>query len=188
MGPMGRVLPILLLATTSAACGVGDDGPGVEPTPEPRICTTVLAITGTFTQSLAVPDDVNNDTQLPPGDGLPDFTGCWPVGTWTFSLALGENTCDTPPTPEASYSFRTDYVPDMNGEPQYEYALLAPTPMNYRLKVSSGGGGLCEGLIELYSDDALESWILHPALNTFNMNGPLGGEGEYAIWREPAYP
>lgn len=187
MTNVGRVLSTLLLVT-AGACGVGDDSPPVEPTPDPRVCTAILAITGDFAISAMVPDDVNNDTQMPPGDGLPDFTGCWPVGTWTFTMAVTENTCATAPTPEASYSFRTDYVPDMNGEPQYQYTLLAPTPMNYRLKVTSGGGGLCEGLVELYSDDGLESWILHPALNVFNTSGPLGGEGEYSIWKEPAYP
>jgi hypothetical protein len=180
-------LSILALLT---ACGVGDnDKPELPSTPEPRLCSANLAITGTFTVNGTVPDDVNNTTKMPPGDGMPDFTGCWPTGTWQFNLAVTDNTCDPAPVPAADYRFRTDYVNDVGGEPQYMYTLVAPaltTP--YRLKVSSGGGGLCEGLIEIYSADGLQSWNLHPALNSFNMSGPLSGVGEYAEWSEPQYP
>jgi hypothetical protein len=186
----GRFLLLGLLSLSLSACGVGDnDMPDLPMTPEPRVCSSTLAITGTFTIGAAVPDEVNNDTQLPPGDGMPDFTGCWPTGTWLFNLAVGENSCETPPVPLAEYRFRTDYVDDAMGEPQYEYTLLAPQlTTNFRLKVSSGGGGLCEGILEIYSPDGLESWNLHPALNSFNMSGPLSGEGEYALWTESQYP
>jgi hypothetical protein len=186
----GRVLSLGLLVSLAplTACGVGDDG-GLPSTPEPRICSANLAITGNFTIGAMVPDKVNNTTNEPPGDGQPDFTGCWPTGTWTWTLAVADSNCATPPTPEASYSFRTDYVPDAGGEPQYEHTLLAPQlTTNYRLKVSSGGGGLCEGILEIYSQDGKESWILHPALDVFNQSGPLTGVGEYAIWKEAQYP
>ncbi len=187
MTNLGRLFGVLTLSAT-AACGVGDDAPPPS-TPDPRICSANLSITGNFTLGMPAPDLVNNDTQMPPADGLPDVEGCWPVGTWTWTMAVVDNTCQTPPTPAPSYSFRTDYVLDANNEPTYTYSLIAPTSFpNYRLKVSSGGGGLCEGVIEFYTADGLESWILHPALDSFNMNGPLDGLAEYAQWSDAQYP
>ncbi|MDX2087393.1 MAG: hypothetical protein SFX73_06070 [Kofleriaceae bacterium] len=189
MDSAGRLfsLGFVISLTTLAACGVGDDGE-LPSTPEPRICSATLAITGTFTIGAMVPDRVNNNNNEPPGDGMPDFTGCWPTGTWTWTMTVGESNCATAPAPEASYSFRTDYLPDANGEPQYSYTLLAPQLTdNYRLKVSSGGG-LCEGILEIYANEGKESWLLHPALDVFNQSGPLTGEGEYAMWKESQYP
>lgn len=184
-GRMTKCGTVLLLVLSAGACGVGDD---LDPpnTPEPRLCTANLGITGNFTVGAMVPDDVNNDTGEPPGDGMPDFTGCWPTGTWSWTMSVTDNTCATAPTPEPTYSFRTDYTPDANGEPQYVYTLLAPAlTEGYRLKVSSGGGGLCEGILEVFSPDGLATWNLHATLDSFNMSGPLGGQGEYAEWREP---
>jgi len=187
----GRVLPIVLSMSTLGtlgACGVGDDSE-LPSTPEARVCTANLAITGTFTIGAMAPDDVNNDTNQPPGDGRPDIMGCWPTGTWTWTMSVTDNTCPTAPVPEASYSFRTDFLPDTGGEPQYTYTLLAPAlTSNFRLKVSSGGGGLCEGGLEIYSEDGKTGWIIQPALDVFNQSGPLNGKGEYAIWKEPQYP
>lgn len=184
----GRFLAVLVL---TSACGVGDDeGPNNPPpsTPEPRLCTTDFSITGNFTLGMPVPDEVNNETGDPPGDGIPDINGCWPIGTWTFTMAVTANTCDPAPTPAASYSFRTDWVDGANGK-EYMHTLLAPTGIaNHKVKVSSGGGGLCEAGIELYSPDGLKTWNLHPALNVFNTSGPLTGVGEYAEWSENQIP
>lgn len=181
---MTRALVLCLLLT---ACGVGDDG--VPTTPEPRECLAHLNITGQFTMSQAAPDIVNNDTGDPPGDGKPDIMGCWPVGTWTFSAALVDNTCKTEPMLLAEYKFNGVYIPDPT-EPKYEFTLVTPDPgsLNHRVHVSSGGGGLCEAGVELYSADGKQSWILQPALNTFNASGPLTGLGEYAEWKDAQYP
>lgn len=187
---MRRHLSLVLAGSLASltACGVGDDGE-LPSTPEARECTANLTITGTFTLGAQVPDNYNNDTGDPPGDGVPDFSGCWPTGTWTWTVAVADNTCPTAPVPEASYSFRTDFLPDMNGEPQFSYTLLAPQlTSNYRLKVSSGGGGLCEGGLEIYDATGTTGWILQPALDVFNQSGPLTGVGEYAIWKESQYP
>lgn len=188
-GPMHLAarLSLVSLLGGATACGVGDDA--LPSTPEPRICTANLTLSGTFTLGATAPDVVNNDTGQPPGDGQPDIMGCWPTGTWTWTVAIADTTCASPPALEASYSFRTDYTTDANGDPEYAYTLLAPQrSTGFRLKVSSGGGGLCEGALELFSDDGKESWILQPALDTFNTNGPLTGVGEYAQWRESQYP
>ena len=140
--------------------------------------------------SSSVPDVVDNDTNMPPADGMVDFTGCWPTGVWTFSAAVGDSNCAIAPVPEASYRFTGTYTPDANMEgPKYDYVLNAPVlTENFRLKVSSGGGGLCEGVIEIYTDGGKKAWILHPTLNVFNMSGPLGGEGEYSEYPNPVYP
>jgi hypothetical protein len=169
---------------------VGDDGGPLPSTPEERICSSTLALTGTFMMTSGVPDIVNNDTNLPPADGMLDFTGCWPTGVWTFSATVGENSCATPPVPEPTYKFTGTYVPDDNMEgPKYDFVLDAPAlTENFRLKVSSGGGGLCEGVIEIYTNGGKNAWILHPTLNVFNMSGPLAGEGEYSEYPVAVYP
>ncbi len=179
----------LLLLALLPACGVGDDAP-LPSTPEERICSATLALTGTFQMSSTVPDLVTNGTDMGPPDGMPDFTGCWPTGVWTFTAAVGENNCATPPVPEAQYRFTGTYTLDSMMEgPKYDFALNTPAlTENYRLKVSSGGGGLCEGVIEIYQEGATKAWILHPALNTFNASGPLTGEGEYAEYKTAVYP
>jgi len=185
MAVMRNALALVLLLS---ACGVGDDG--VPSTPEPRECLANLSITGQFTMSQAAPDNVNNDTGDPPGDGKPDIMGCWPTGTWTFSAAIVDNTCKTPPVLLPEYKFTATYVPDPT-DPKYTYELVAPTPAamaNHRIHVSSGGGGLCEAGVELYSEDGKQFWNLLPALNTFNASGPLTGFGEYSEWKDPQFP
>ncbi len=191
MTNLGRLLAMLVL---TSACGVGDDDMPTPPsTPEPRLCSTDFSIAGQFTLGMPVPDEVNNETGMPPGDGMPDINGCWPIGTWTFTLTQTANTCDPAPTPAASYSFRTDYVDGPGGatDKQYQHTLLSPTGFpstNWKVKVSSGGGGLCEGGIELYSADGKQSWNLHPAIDVFNTSGPIEGFGEYAEWADNQIP
>jgi hypothetical protein len=170
-----------------SACGVGDDGP--PSTPEPRTCLAHLALTGTFTMSQASPDNQNNNTGDPPGDGIPDIQGCWPVGVWTFTASVVDNTCAAAPELQSQYKFTGVFVPDPV-TPDYTFTLNAPDPntMHHRVGVSEGGGALCSGSVELYSDDGLKSWILDPALNVFNTSGPLTGQGEYAEWTVAQYP
>jgi hypothetical protein len=184
---MNRAVLVLGLGLLIPACGVGDNG--LPSTPEARTCLANLSITGTFTLGMPSPDVVNNDTQLPPADGIPDILGCWPTGTWAFTAAVVDNTCATAPTPLAEYKFVAAFVDDPI-EPTYSYTLVTPDPAtnDNRVHISSGGGGLCEGTLELYSADGLQSWNLHPALNVFNTSGPLTGIGEYAEWKEPQYP
>ena len=63
----------LILAT---GCLVESSGEDLTPTDMlGRVCTTDLAVTGTFVQSKAPP--VHED-------GTP-YTGCWPIGTWSFT-------------------------------------------------------------------------------------------------------
>lgn len=172
-----------------AACGVGDEE---TTTPDERLCSAELSITGSFTMSSPVPDVLNNDTNMPGADGQPDFTGCWPTGTWAFTANVVSTTCSTAPQqPATEYRFTATYAQGADGQgAEYSYALVSPA-LNmgqYRLKVSSGGGGECEGVMELYLDGAKKAWILHPALDSFNQSGPLSGVGEYGEFSEPIYP
>lgn len=171
------------------ACGVGDEETN---TPDERLCSAELAITGTFTMSQPAPDVVNNDTNLPPGDGMPDVTGCWPTGMWVFSASIESTTCSTQPMqPATEYRFTTTYAQGADGQGgEFTHALVAPALEmgQYRLKVTSGGGGECEGVMELYLDGAKKAWILHPALGVFNTSGPLTGVGEYGEFSEPIFP
>lgn len=170
-----------LLLILVSACGTDE----VPNTPDPRQCTAALALSGTFTMSRASPDDVNNDTGDPPGDGRPDINGCWPTGTWAFTASIMSNDCATPPALE-TYTVRVDFGQNSLMEPEYTYHLVTPDPAvtHNTVKVSSGGGGLCEGNFEIYSPDGKKVWNLHPTLNTFNMSGPLEGMGEYAEFKD----
>jgi hypothetical protein len=185
MRTTGLLFTSLLLV---GACGVGDEETN---TPDERLCQAQLAITGTFTMSAPVPDLVNNDTQMAPPDGQPDFTGCWPTGTWAFTASVESSTCGTGlPVPAQEYRFTTTYMQATDGSGgQYDYTLVSPALQmgEYRLKVSSGGGGLCEGIMELYLDGAKKAWTLHPALNVFNQSGPLTGVGEYGEFETPIF-
>ena len=174
------------------ACGVGDDGGPTGPT-DPRLCNTEFNLTGTYAVGMAPPDLVNNDTQQPPADGVPDIQGCWPTGMWTFTAAVTTNDTMTPdcsPAPNVpqQVQFRVDFVSDPN-DPTYTYTLLAPTGFKKTIvKISQGGGGLCEGQVELYSEDGKETFNFHPILNVFNQNGPLAGQGEFARFNVSQIP
>jgi hypothetical protein len=186
MRTTGLLLSVSFLV---GACGVGDEETN---TPDERLCNAQLSITGTFTMSQPAPDLVDNDTNMPPADGQPDFTGCWPTGMWKFTASIDSTTCSSPPTqPATEYQFVTTYMQGSDGAGgEYDYQLVAPSLQvgEYRLKVSSGGGGLCEGVMELYLDGAKKAWLLHPALNVFNQSGPLTGVGEYGEFDEAIYP
>ena len=186
MRTTGLLLSSLLFI---GACGVGDEETN---TPDERLCAAQLGLTGTFTMSAPAPDVVNNDTNMPPSDGQPDFTGCWPTGTWAFTANIESTTCSSAPVqPATEYRFTTTYTQSPDGAGgEYTYTLVSPALQmgEYRLKVSSGGGGECEGVMELYLDGAKKAWILHPALNVFNQSGPLTGVGEYGEFDEPIYP
>ena len=47
-----------------------------------------------------------------------DWATCWPVGTWTFTAAVGTTDCSPAPTPAAQYVMKGVTEPDQNGDPQ----------------------------------------------------------------------
>jgi hypothetical protein len=181
------LLALLLLG----ACGVGDEGnEPVDPgnmTAAERLCTDTYTIAGNFTLGTASPDRVNNETQEPPGDGEPDIQGCWPAGTWKFSLTSTGGDCSPAPSIPPSVEFRVDFIDDPV-EFSFEEVLTVPASEHYRLHVSQGGGGLCEGGLEIYSNDGKEVWNLQPALDVFNTSGPLTGLGEFSRFSKNQIP
>ncbi|MCX5748213.1 MAG: hypothetical protein NT062_37620 [Proteobacteria bacterium] len=168
---------------TLVACGVGDDG--TTPDPTGRQCSTYFKTTGSVTGQTAIPD---ND-----GDGQPDISGCWPQGKWTFTTAIdtaNASTCSPSPTPLPSYEVQIDYgcypvgkscdpgaPPETAGNYGFETKLVTATDMRNKVKYSSGGGGLCEGLFELFSADGKEVWNFHPTLNA---DLSIKGSGEFS--------
>src|SRR5690606_725430 len=81
----------------------GDDGPPDSTDMLGRICTTSLKVNGSFVQSKAPPDH---------DDGTP-YTGCWPIGTWTFTATIeGESDCTNQPTLLPEYQFKVDEMFD----------------------------------------------------------------------------
>src|SRR5687767_9646792 len=90
-----------------AACGVGDEGPDVEtidPNPLAIACTDAFKVSGTFTPSTARPVD---NPATPDVDET--VAGCWPAGTWTFSVTLD-------PSPENIIDVTGDKMPDRCGQ------------------------------------------------------------------------
>jgi|SRR5215510_1640904 len=171
MRPARLVLSFALLAF--AACdpgGVNGPDPGGPDANNGRdqplgiICNATFKTNGTFTLGQAQPADVS---------------GCWPIGTWTFTVTLDTNQCQPPPTLLPSYSFQVDAVADVDGNLSYQYTYLTDPTSHFRLKVSGDGGGLCQGSLELYSPDGKQYWNLKPSLETGNV---LDGFGEYALY------
>ena len=110
-----------------------------------------------------------------------DIDGCWPVGTWTFTASMDSNECATPPALQEEYEFVVEDLIDEQGNEQRTYMYLTEPTANYRLKVTSGGGGLCEGGLEIFSEDGKQFWNFKPALNA---DASITGFGEYALYRE----
>jgi hypothetical protein len=172
-----------------AACGVGEDDDDSSSGMDVRLCTTTFTLSGNYTLGASPPDRVNNDTQAPPADGIPDIQGCWPTGTWSFQMTPAEGDCSPAPTPPPTIAFRVDFVDDAV-EPKYTYTLTQPTTgiSNPRVNVSQGGGGTCEGIVELFSADGKETYNLTPNIAVFNTSGPITGQGEFARWNRDQTP
>lgn len=187
-------------------CGVGDDGDDdiigpPDPNPNGLVCTDAFKVTGTFTPGTPARPVLDDE-------GEP-FTGCWPVGTWNFSVTLDptdENILDvtgdqqpdrcgrvsgtTAAGFDAAYSFSVNRVLEAEGYVD-DYVLTGAVQEGekwkwndkylYRLKVTEGGGGECEGGLELYSLDGKSYWNLKPALT----GTELTGFGDFGLYVEP---
>ena len=201
-GPMiQRIGACILVSFLGVGCGVGDDElEPIDPNPNNLVCTDSFRITGTFVPGTPARPTMDPDMPLDP------FTGCWPVGTWNFTVSIDpsdENiqdiTGDKQPdrcgrvagtsiaTFDSGYSFTVTRVQDANGTDfvdDYRVNNLPADKKLYKVKVTEGGGGLCEGGLEIYSLDGLSYWNLHPALNA---NNTLSGVGDFHIYEEKQY-
>jgi len=133
-----------------------------------RVCTMQMSVTGSFVQSKAPP--VHED-------GTP-YTGCWPIGVWTFQAQRGTTDCQQAPTLLSQYQFKVDEALDSDGLPYQVNTYMTDPASHHRVKVSQGGDGLCEGELNLFSADGKEVWIIKPELYSDNH---LGGDGEYSL-------
>ncbi len=165
LAPLRAALFLALAASTSTGCALDEIGGsddrdqvlGIE-------CNATFKTTGTFVLGAPQPADVD---------------GCWPVGTWTFSATVDTNECGTPPALLPQYQFKVERLSDSLGDPVDAYTFLTEPSAHHRLKVSSGGGGLCEGGLEIFSEDGKQYWNFKPALEA---DLSIDGFGEYALY------
>ncbi|MDB4957783.1 MAG: hypothetical protein JWO36_5352 [Myxococcales bacterium] len=172
-----------LFVSLFAACTTGDESPPVDI--RGIQCSSTYTVTGSFVQSDARPLQAN---------GMP-ITGCWPIGMWTFKVALVMGTCTPTPTPLAQYQFQgiktTDpgtgdylesfqYVPQTSGDPT----------ANSIAKANTGGVGSCQGELSLFSADGKQVWSLKPELVDETPSSAINGTGEFNVfdadqWQPP---
>ncbi len=178
---MKRIAGSIVLALVAVTgCGVGgDDGPG-NGSDDPNqklgiVCNAMMTLSGSFTEGTPA-RPLDPDTNMP-------ITGCWPVGTWSFSVSTMMNGCPSAPVPLATYSFRVDRNdPDGTGYVE-SYANLTTTDLRTHIEVSATGNG-CEGILELGNADGTQYWNLHPVLN----GNTLTGSGEYTLYKTDSWP
>ena len=183
---------LLLSSVLGVGCGVGDDSG------ETPLCSEPVTISGTFkpgTPARPATDATPDET-----GAYPPFTGCWPFGTWTFSVTVNQSAdalqdfnndgaadrCGQVPdtkaaTFEPSYSFDVTRMPDAANDFVDSFTLAgstqdgAKTLLNdmvlYKLKVTEGGSLECEAGLELYSKDGKSYWNLHPAQGGTKIEG-----------------
>jgi hypothetical protein len=196
----------IVVSLLAMGCGVGEDDfePVKEdPNPQRLVCSDAFTLTGTFTPGTpARPTDMNDPAYT---------LGCWPVGTWTFTAtrdATDERILDitgdgkpercgaVPGTQaaalDASYTLNVsrvlDNTPGIDGYVE-SYAIAGGVKVGsvwngkevYRLKVTEGGGGDCEGGVELLSEDRKMLWNFKPSQE----GTVIKGFGEFAAYQEP---
>ena len=159
----------VVAVVAGAGCGVGGvEGEGnVE-----LVCAAPVSIVGTFAEETAQPVEIS---------------GCWPIGTWSFAVTVGEHDCGDVPAPLANYQIR--FERDLEADqPDYTWIssyLTDPTDETVEISVTSGGGGLCEADLQIFSADGRNVWNLHPALQA---DATLNGQGEFMIYSGDARP
>ncbi|MGE0871696.1 MAG: hypothetical protein AB7P03_24265 [Kofleriaceae bacterium] len=163
-----------------AGVGLGACAGEAPPNPDEVLCRAVFKVSGSVTEAPARPVDE---------DGQP-ITGCWAKGLWTFTAELNteetnleDSPCtgsDAPAQLATEYKFRVTEIdaPDGSGKAE-EYEWLGDPELLYRLKVSEGGGGECEGGVQLYSADDRGYYNFKPALT----GATIDGFGEYALYQ-----
>ncbi|MEO8846052.1 MAG: hypothetical protein ABI591_12375 [Kofleriaceae bacterium] len=143
-------------------------------------CSTFYASTGTFVPNAGDPPPAN-------------FTGCWPIGAWTFTLAPntdpasggGIDSCSTnghEPTTLAKYQFTGSTTLDANGDPveHFTYTPQSNDPnVHTTIKVTEGGTGVCAGGMSLFDTTGTKVWTLSPELNADNS---ITGSAEFDLY------
>jgi hypothetical protein len=182
------------LGIFAAGCVTGEDGDGGGGGVVDRItCATNLSITGTHVEG--------DNGPLPPAEGA--LSGCRPIGTWQFTVTATGATdlveTDGDPIPACAntagllsqYSFRVDFDGTQPIEDRYYawlYTVVTPADdAEAELKVTSGGGGLCEGDLQVFpTPDGKTTIIMHPTIESDGGDPPqstgnLIGSGTYEV-------
>ena len=173
-----RLAGICVVLSSVVACTTGSSGSGnggTDATLGPPSeagntqlgisCSTFYAATGTFVPNAGDPPPAN-------------FTGCWPIGAWTFTLTKnadpatggGVDTCTgaQEPTTLAKYQFTGSTSLDQDGDPveKFTYTPQSSDPnVHSTIKVTEGGSGICEGGMSLFDSSGKKVWTLSPELN-----------------------
>jgi hypothetical protein len=178
-------LALGLGALALGGCGLGSADEGGEPAPvispiAKSLCHTDLTITGVMTPAAKPTDPDLYDPTL--GE-----TNCWPVGVWTFTARpAAANEDGTPQCVSTTLlpEYKITVTKDFANEGAETYVFTTSPSSKTSLKVSSGGGGLCEGVFEIYSDDGKVLHNLHPALQPAGgaPTNQLTGHGEFYMF------
>jgi hypothetical protein len=198
-----RLGACILVSFVAAGCGVGDDE---EFALDQAVCTDAFKATGSLVPDPTMPRPIQD-----PNNPADPFTGCWPVGTWNFTVSLdpsNDNINDVDgdqvgdrcgsvsntqaATFDASYSFTVKRAEGMDGQgPEDSYILNGAVQEGdqwrwndkvlFRLKVTEGGGGECEGGLELFSADGKSYWNMKPALT----GTTITGFGDFKLFNKP---
>jgi hypothetical protein len=130
------------------------------------VCEAQVAISGRLAGGARRPSDV---------------FGCWPVGTWAFSATIESTDCASPPALEPSYAFSV--ARDSDQIESYRF-LTDPAREGVKVKVTSGGSGLCEGGLMIWSADKKTLVNLKPTLKA---DGTIAGNGEIELYSQPQF-
>ena len=172
---MKRILGPVLAGVFFLACGVGDDAPMGDDDDERVLCQATLAMSGTFTASVAL---------NPAG-------GCQPIGSWNVTVALADqgNCSGTIPfKPNYQYTVSRATV-DPNDPDKVGDITDNGTGDETALQISAGGGGQCDAKFTHYTPNgamfnefAMRPWTDEPLAGGTTL--PIMGEGTYTLWKE----
>jgi hypothetical protein len=155
-----RVFPAVIVAFLLAGCSGAVSSPTTD-TREAQLgiaCEGTTHITGNFVLGAAQPADM---------------PGCWPVGTWTFQSTVATNSCALDPQMDPQYQFQVTADAEENQSLQ-SLSLAHPDAV---LRVTAGGGAVCEGQFLYYSPDGKTVINLKPHLFA---DLSLEGTGQFA--------
>lgn len=168
---MIKLAAVALVSSLSfAACAIDDGGGEFGDTQ--RMCTTDVDITGRVTGRPSVFEDF-----------------CQAVGTWTFTptARASANACSgvalDPIVVEVSYECPAGRDCSATAadpaDKQYVIAYQSGPSVasRQRIKLTNGGSGICEGIVELFSQDGKSVYNLHPNLHE---DGTLDGQGDFS--------
>jgi hypothetical protein len=110
-----------------------------------------------------------------------DVFGCWPAGTWSFAATVQSSDCASTPALEPSYAFSV--TRDSDQVETYRF-LNDPDRDGVKVKVTSGGSGLCEGGLMIWSADKKTLFNLKPTLKA---DGTIAGNGEIEVYSAPQF-